>query len=417
MSHLKAQIDTLEALCSAREPLLQTLLPEPGRFERLRSEAERLQARWPDASARPPLFGIPIAVKDFFHVDGFATRAGSRLPEDLFKGAEADSVTALKRAGALILGKSVTTEFAYFVPGPTRNPRDPTRTPGGSSSGSAAAVGAAMARLALGSQTIGSVIRPASFCGVYGYKPSYDRVSRAGVLPFAPSYDHVGLFGGDLGILVAAARVLLADWSLNTDEWDSSRPVLAVPEGPYLRCCGLEMEVRFRNVCTTLVHAGYSLRSLPLLTDFEAIRDRHYALMAHEVAIVHREWYPRYRNLYHPRTAELMERGLTVSASEAAAARDASLLLRADLERVMKSQGIDLWLSPAAVGAAPRGLENTGDPVMSLPWTQAGLPVLTIPMGGDAEGMPLGLQLTGAFGADEALLGWAAGLDESIGNS
>ncbi len=414
MPNLVTNLDTLETLIDAREPDVRALLPEPGRFARLRAEAAALEARYPDPSARPALFGVPIAVKDIFHVEGFVTRAGSRLPEDLLQGPEAASVTALKQAGALILGKSVTTEFAYFGPGPTRNPRDVTRTPGGSSSGSAAAVAAEYAPLALGTQTIGSIIRPASFCGVYGYKPSYERVSRAGVIPLSPSNDHVGLLAADLSILEQGAGAIVAGWNRDPAEWGASRPTLGVPEGPFQRRCGVEMEASFRNTCAALIHAGYSVRSIPMFADFEAIRERQYALVAFEAAEVHKTWFAAHRDLYHPKTAELIERGQTVNAGVAAAARDARLVLRDEIQRVMRVERIDAWLSPAAVGPAPLGLEATGDPVMNLPWTQAGLPVLGLPMGDDADGMPLGLQLTGAFGADEALLAWAAGIDEHL---
>ena len=414
MTKLQTSLDTLETLIEAREPSLHALLPEPGRFDRLRREAAALEAHYPDPATRPPLFGALVAVKDIFHVDGFVTRAGSKLPESLLQGPQAASVTLLKNAGALILGKAVTTEFAFFGPGPTRNPRDPARTPGGSSSGSAAAVAAGYAPLALGTQTIGSILRPASFCGVYGYKPSYERVSRAGVIPLARSYDHIGLLAADLNVLERGARALIPDWSLDPAAWWASRPTLGIPEGLYLRRCGTDMEVHFRNAVTRLVRAGYSVRSVPLLPDFEAIRDRQYALTAFECAEVHASWYDAHRALYHPKTAELIERGRSVPASIADAARDARLTLRDEIARVMKVQRIDVWLSPSAIGAATRGLESTGDPVMNLPWTQAGLPVLGLPMDEDDEGMPLGLQLAGAFGADEALLGWAAGIDAVV---
>jgi Asp-tRNA(Asn)/Glu-tRNA(Gln) amidotransferase A subunit family amidase len=414
MTDLKTSLDTLEALIATREPTLHALLPEPGRFERLRREAAALGARYPDPATRPPLFGALIAVKDIFHVEGFVTRAGSKLPESLLQGPQAASVTLLKQAGALILGKAVPTEFAFFGPGPTTNPRDPARTPGGSSSGSAAAVAAGYAPLALGTQTIGSILRPASFCGVYGYKPTYERVSRAGVIPLSRSYDHVGLLAADLTVLERALRALIPDWSLDPAAWGASRPSLGIPEGHYLRRCGTDMEVRFRNAITRLVRAGYSVRSVPMFPDFEAIRDRQYALTAFECAEVHAAWYDAHRNLYHPKTAELIERGRTVPASIADVARDARLTLRDEIARVMRVERIDVWLSPPAIGAATRGLASTGDPVMNLPWTQAGLPVLGLPMDEDDDGMPLGLQLTGGFGADEALLGWAAGIDAVV---
>ena len=414
MNNLQSSLDALDTLIKAREPSLQALLPEPGRFDRLRQEAAALEARYPDPAARPPLFGTLVAVKDIFHVDGFVTRAGSKLPESLLQGPQAASVTLLKNAGALILGKAVTTEFAFFGPGPTRNPRDPARTPGGSSSGSAAAVAAGYAPLALGTQTIGSILRPASFCGVYGYKPSYERVSRAGVIPLARSYDHVGLLAADLTVLERALRAMIPDWSLDPAAWGASRPTLGVPEGPYLRRCGTEMETHFRNAVIRLVRAGYNVRSVPMFPDFEAIRDRQYALTAFECAEVHAPWYDAHRALYHPKTVELIERGRAVPASIADVARDARLTLRDEIARVMRVERIDVWVSPSAIGAATRGLESTGDPVMNLPWTQAGLPVLGLPMDEDDEGMPLGLQLTGAFGADEALLAWAAGIDAVV---
>src|SRR5512138_2873266 len=155
----------VEAWFDEREPSVLAFIPEEHRFERLQREAEALIARFPDSEKRPPLFGMLAGVKDNFHVDGFITQAGSRLPWTELQGAEAESITRLKHAGGLILGKTFTTEFAYFAPGPTRNPHHPEHTPGGSSSGSAAAVAAGMLPLALGTQTAGSIIRPAAYCG------------------------------------------------------------------------------------------------------------------------------------------------------------------------------------------------------------------------------------------------------------
>src|SRR6185436_18009180 len=152
-------------------------------------------------------------------------------PSDLLQGEEAKSVTRLKEAGALIFGKTVTTEFAYFSPGPTRNPHNPEHTPGGSSSGSAAAVAAGFCHLALGTQTIGSIIRPASFCGVVGLKPTYDRISRDGVIPLSPSLDHIGLFTPDVDSAIDAARSLYRDWDEPNEVL--RKPILGIPDGPY----------------------------------------------------------------------------------------------------------------------------------------------------------------------------------------
>jgi Asp-tRNA(Asn)/Glu-tRNA(Gln) amidotransferase A subunit family amidase len=169
------QLDLLtliEEVCNrvdAQEPLTHTLVPEPGRRARLLNEATALQKRFPSPESRPPLYGVLLGVKDIFYADGFPTRAGSQLPSEVFTGAEASCVTKVREARALLLGKTVTTEFAYFEPGPTRNPHNLDHTPGGSSSGSAAAVAAGFCPVALGTQTIGSVIRPAAFCGIVGF--------------------------------------------------------------------------------------------------------------------------------------------------------------------------------------------------------------------------------------------------------
>ena len=190
------------------DPHVQALLAEEQRVQRLQRDAHTLRASYPDPAQRPSLYGCLVGVKDIFHVDGFVTRAGSALLPQSFAGAEAAVVERLRQAGALILGKTVTTEFAYFEPGPTRNPYDLSRTPGGSSSGSAAAVAAGQCQLALGTQTIGSVIRPAAFCGIVGFKPTYNRIPTAGLIYFSPTVDHVGLFTQDIAGMHVAASAL-----------------------------------------------------------------------------------------------------------------------------------------------------------------------------------------------------------------
>src|SRR5829696_5515836 len=202
----------VEARFVQHEPSIQACLADETRFDRLHDEAQALVLGYPDLIKRPLLFGALIGVKDIFHVEGFPTQAGSRLPADVFQGREALSVSRLLEAGALLFGKTVTTEFAYFSPGPTRNPHNPEHTPGGSSSGSAAAVAAGFCHLALGTQTIGSVIRPAAFCGVVGYKPSHTQVSTDGMVHLAPSVDEVGWFTRDVESAINAARVLYRDW-------------------------------------------------------------------------------------------------------------------------------------------------------------------------------------------------------------
>jgi Asp-tRNA(Asn)/Glu-tRNA(Gln) amidotransferase A subunit family amidase len=414
VSALRDEIDRLEERFERREPELLSFLPEEGRFERLRRQAEDLEARWPDPKRRPPLFGLPVGIKDIFHVEGFPTRAGSRLPPEVLRGEEGPAVAALKAAGALIAGKTVSTEFAYFAPGPTRNPYHPEHTPGGSSSGSAAAVGAGLVPLALGTQTIGSITRPAAFCNAVGLKPSYDRVSRDGVIPLAPPVDHIGAFTPDVATMIRAARVLLPDWRDDEAQEQVGRfPVLGIPEGPYLSQPGAEGQAHFLTTCDRLRAAGFEVRAVPALLDFDAIVARHRRLVAAEVARVHAEWFPRFRELYAPQTIELIERGQKVSEDELEQDRTGRAALRAELTAAMERHGIDLWISPPARGPAPCGLASTGDPIMNLPWSHAGLPTLGLPAGRSAEGLPMGLQLAGGWWRDEALLAWGEEIERA----
>lgn len=404
-------LSQLERHFNSREPELLAFLPEDGRFERLQREAEVLLAQYPEADSRPPLFGVPVGVKDIFQVEGYTTKAGSQLPPAVLQGAEAESVKRLKEAGVLILGKTVTTEFAYFAPGPTRNPHNPEHTPGGSSSGSAAAVAAGLCPLALGTQTIGSVTRPASFCGVAGFKPSYDRIDRAGVIPLSPSLDHVGVFAADVRGLELAAGLLCRDWYFVLAE---RKPVLAIPQGPYLERASAEMLAAFDEGVVRLAEAGYTVKAVAAMADFQAIYDRHNMIVAAEAARVHADWFARYEALYHPRTADLIQRGQRVSEAELEEAGRGREALRHELTMLMNQEGIDLWLSPAAPGPAPAGLDRTGDPVMNLPWTHSGLPTLNLPMAKNAAGLPLGLQVAGRWYADEALLEWALEMEEIV---
>lgn len=395
-----SSIDDLEARFGAREGQLLSFVPEEGRFTRLRRES-----REPG-----PLSGVFVGVKDVFHVDGFPTRAGSRLPPEELGGPEASCVTALRRAGAAIVGKTASTEFAYFAPGPTRNPVHPAYSPGGSSSGSAAAVAAELCDLALGTQTIGSISRPAAYCGVVGTKPSYGRIPADGLIPLAPSLDHVGFFTRTVREAAAAAAVLCTGWQPETP---ARPPVLGVPEGPLLERAAAETREHFAAVCERLERAGFQIERVPAFLHLAAVEERHRLLVAAEAAQVHATWYPRFSALYRSKTAELIERGQAVPAEELEAARAGREELRDELGEMMDRHGVDLWLSPAAPGTAPKGLAWTGDPVMNLPWTHAGLPTLAIPSG-KLRGLPLGLQVAGAWQADEALLAWGESIADAL---
>jgi Asp-tRNA(Asn)/Glu-tRNA(Gln) amidotransferase A subunit family amidase len=389
---------------------VRAFLPEEDRRERVRSAAGDRAEQF-GASERPALVGVPVGVKDIFHVGGLATRAGSNVPPEELAGPQADAVSALRSAGALVLGKTVTTEFAYFEPGPTRNPHDLGHTPGGSSSGSAAAVAAGTCPLALGSQTIGSVIRPASFCGVVGVKPTYGRVPMGGVIPVAPSVDHVGFFTQDATGARLAAGALCRGWDDDVDT--VRRPVIGIPDEAYLSQADPAARELFRDRVEALRAAGYEVRDTDALADVEAINDRHDDLVAAEMALSHDEWYADYGDRYAESTVELIEAGHGVSVGRLVAARGGRRALRSSLAARMDETGVDLWVAPAAPGAAPEGVDDTGDPVMNLPWTHAGVPTVGLPAG-RVDGLPVGLQFAGRFGADERLLAWAEDLADAV---
>lgn len=391
------------------EPRIRALLPEPGRGERLGQELKVLRERFPDPERRPPLFGLLVGIKDIIRADGFATRAGSMLPPETFAGPEAACVRRLRDAGALVLGKTVTTEFAYVDAGPTANPNDASRTPGGSSSGSAAAVAAGYVPLALGTQTVGSVIRPAAFCGIVGFKPSYERIPTDGVLPFSPSVDCVGLFAQDAAGAERAAAVLCASW--RPGDAESGWPSLGVPVGPYLEQAEPAARRAFEEQLARLEHAGCRLCFVPALRDIDAVATRHLRLITKEFEQVHAAWFAAYGGLYRPGSAMALDRARELGADAIEEGRESSLRLRAELESLMRERGIDLWASPAAPGPAPVGLQSTGNAAMNLPWTHARLPALTLPGARAADGLPLGLQLAARSGLDERLIAWARKLE------
>jgi Asp-tRNA(Asn)/Glu-tRNA(Gln) amidotransferase A subunit family amidase len=390
------------------DPEIQAFVPESSRWERISDRATELETEYPEPTRRPSLYGVPVGVKDIFHVDGIDTRAGSDLPPERLTGREGAVVERLRDAGAIVLGKTVTAEFAYFEPGPTRNPHNTAHTPGGSSSGSAAAVAAGLCPAAIGTQTIGSVIRPSAFCGVIGVKPSYGRVPTDGIIPVSPSLDQVGYFTQDIEGASLLAAILCEKWK--SIPAPRRNPKLGIPDGAYLQQATDSGRRAFESSVGQLAEAGYEIERVDIFEDIGAINERHETLMAAEMAIEHERWYAEFADQYADATAELLERGHRVKASEIAWGREGRTDLRDSLEATMDEQEIDIWISPAAPGPAPEGIDDTGDPVMNLPWTHAGLPTISLPAGTVANGLPVGLQCAARFGADEELLAWAEGL-------
>ncbi len=411
---LLVYINQLCDLIDASEPQIQALLPETDRRARLLYEAQELQMSFPDPASRPPLFGIPVGIKDIFRVDGFPTRAGSQLPAELFIGFESDCARTLRSVGALILGKTVTTEFAYFEPGPTHNPCNLDYSPGGSSSGSAAAVAAGFCPIAIGTQTIGSTIRPAAFCGIVGFKSSYGRIPMTGAILCSQTFDHVGIFTRDVADMQMAASLVCQNWRKVEIQKPGRLPTLGVPDGPYLEQASEEGFAAFEHQLALLKKAGYTVRHVKTLEEIDNINRQHSRLVFAEMAQVHSEWFMHYASLYRPRTASAIREGQEVSAEELSILRDSPAKLRADLETLMAQAGIDLWVCPSAPGPAPKGITSTGSPLMNLPWTHAGMPAISLPAGYATNGLPLGLQCVGAFMTDEYLLEWTVPLAKIV---
>ncbi|GAB2724343.1 amidase [Streptomyces bullii] len=402
---------TLERIAQV-DRVVQAFVAEPGRTDRLVTAARDLARRDPGPDGHPPLYGVPVGVKDIVHVDGLPTRAGSTLPAEVLAGGQATVVDRLLRAGALIAGKTVTAEFAVAAPGPTRNPHQPDHTPGGSSSGSAAAVAAGLVPLAIGTQTIGSLIRPAAYCGVVGFKPSHGRIPTDGVLPVSPTYDTLGTFTATAADAALAASVLCDDW--RPERATPGRPVLGIPDGPYLGCAEPEALAAFDRQVTALREAGYEVEKVPLFETFEQDAFALFVVNLYELARAHADWFARYEDRYDPRTADAIRQGHGARESDYADALREREVFRDRLARATAGYGIDLWIAPAATGPAPHGLDSAGDSVMSLPWSGAGLPCLTLPAGRSAAGLPLGLQCAGRPGEDERLLRWARDLESAL---
>jgi Asp-tRNA(Asn)/Glu-tRNA(Gln) amidotransferase A subunit family amidase len=269
-------------------------------------------------------------------------------------------------------------------------------------------VAAEFAPLALGSQTVGSVIRPAAFCGVAGFKPSYGRIPTDGVITYSQSVDHVGAFARDAAGLSLAAGVLLDGWGAVAHASQAGRqPVIGVPDGPYLAQADAEGIKAFEQQLSALELDGYDVRRVEAFADIEGLNKRHRDVSTAEFAQVHERWFADWGALYRPRSAALVEAGWQISGDEIEAGIGSIAGLHIELAELMDSHGLDLWASPSATGPAPEGFTTTGNPTMNLPWTHAGMPVVTLPAGTAANGLPLGLQLSARFMADEHLLAWA----------
>ena len=406
-------LDQLEARFVEMEPVIFSFVPEPRRWERVHKQAAELEAKYPDPENRPPLFGLPVGIKDIFRVDGLPTRAGSQLPADVLHGPEAISVTQLREAGALILGKTITTEFAYFGPGPSRNPHNPFHTPGGSSSGSAASVAAGLVPLALGTQTIGSVNRPAAFCGIVGFKPTYNRISKENVIENSTSHDHVGIFTQDVAGAEAVAQILCKDF-VPRDALTANQVTFGIPNGQYLHAAEPEVLAHFYKTAEKLEAAGNTVKRLEAMPDFDEVRRQHLIVNERDAADYHAQ-FSDYHHLYEAKTLQLVHDGQKHSDEALAKGRQAKIDLRNHLTELMDEHGLDTWITPGAPSTAPLGYASTGNPIMQLPWTNSGLPTLNMKSGTADNGLPLSLQMAARWNQDEILFAIGKGVEKTLG--
>jgi Asp-tRNA(Asn)/Glu-tRNA(Gln) amidotransferase A subunit family amidase len=360
------------------------------------------------------LHGVPIGIKDIFDTDDMPTELGSPLWAGRTPRRDAAAVARLRSAGAVILGKTVTTEYAYYHPGKTRNPHDPARTPGGSSSGSAAAVAAAMVPGAIGSQTNGSVIRPAAFCGVVGFKPTHGLIARSGALLLSRTLDHVGVFARTVEDAALLAETLVGFDEEDADTRPVARPPLAAvtaseppltPRLAFVRSPVWEQaEPVTRQAFAELTEAlgGEVVVEVELGSSFERVVDLHRTIMEVEMAHNLRRDYDKSGDQLSVPLRQVIERGRRHSAVDYTAAVAAIEPLNGVLGSIFDEY--DAIVTPAAPGEAPHGLQSTGNPVFCTTWSYLGTPAATLPLLRSEAGLPMGVQLVGRRGNDARLL-------------
>jgi Asp-tRNA(Asn)/Glu-tRNA(Gln) amidotransferase A subunit family amidase len=386
--------------------------------ERARADAVRLTDELRKGTDRGPLHGIPVGVKDLFDVFDWPTAAGSKRWAQSYARQDCPAVARLRQAGAVLMGKTVTVAYAAFDPPVTRNPWDANRTPGGSSSGSAAAVACGMCLGALGSQTGGSITRPASYCGVCGLKPTYGNISLEGVVPFAPSFDHAGVIAGSVRDLAAACQPL-AGTGLPEGLTDLTakigRPVnksVGLPRGFFDTHAEPVMAAAMGKLIGQLRQKGWQIEPVPLPPAVADVPRTHRLIMSVEAVTFHGERRKRYPDDYPPKLTELLREGQAVSAMEYEAARRHHRELRGEMMTGFPT-GISAYLAPATQGAPPDP-STTGTPLFQAPWSYTGLPTVSLPFAWTDDGLPLCVQLAGPAWSEADLIAVAAALEADI---
>jgi Asp-tRNA(Asn)/Glu-tRNA(Gln) amidotransferase A subunit family amidase len=403
--------DKLGQFVDAADSRIQAFAHRDDRLVAL--QADNLQRDRSAGHLPGPLYGVPVAVKDIIDTLDFPTEYGSPIHKGRYSVGDATVVSRLRAAGAVIFGKTVSTEFATTQPGPTCNPHNTAHTPGGSSSGSAAAVAAGMVPVALGTQTNGSVIRPASFCGVYAFKPSRGLVPRTGVLDQSPSLDEVGVFARNLEDIARVAEILSGD---DGHDAASARQAprrlfdVAVSEPPLRpKFCFVktpwwdQVDPEAREAYEAFVaHLGDCVEQLELPDIVRSVAPWLATINESELAFcLQKEWNHNRAQLSEPLQARI-EKAMTIPVTDYLAAKDRMVHVMSAFDEYFAS--FDAILCPAALGTAPLGLASTGNPIMQTAWSFAGLPCLNLPLMSLSNGLPLGVQAVGAYQNDARLL-------------
>lgn len=370
------------------------------------------QARALDAGpVRGPLHGLPLGVKDLFDTTDLPTAYGSALYAHHRPAADAASVTLCREAGAVVLGKTVTTEFAYFTPGPTVNPHNALHTPGGSSSGSAAAVADHMVPLALGTQTAGSIIRPAAYCGVVGYKPSLGRVVHAGVKSLSPTLDVIGGFGRSVEDAALLGAVLTGDLRLMENHLHGALRIGLFPS-PSWPEADADMQKAWAQATQALAKNSDHCQDQALVQDFGELIQLQKDVMSYEMARSLSFERLRHREALSPALQALLDAGMAISGAQHAANLQRTSDWRLRIDALFERH--DVLLTPSTTGAAPEGLTATGDPLFCRSWSLLGLPSVHLPLLRNAKGLPVGLQLVGRMGEDHKLLAAARNIHDKL---
>jgi aspartyl-tRNA(Asn)/glutamyl-tRNA(Gln) amidotransferase subunit A len=372
-------------------------------------EARKCEAEAREKRFRGPLHGIPVGIKDLFYTKGLRTTMGSPLFRDFIPEHDARAVARLKEAGAIILGKTVTTMFANLDPGPTRNPVNLAHTPGGSSSGSAAAVSARMCPAAIGSQTVGSVGRPAAFCGVASIVPTQQRISLRNAWPLAWSLDHVGMMARSVADLEIMLDVM-SESPVEKAEGRRSYRIGIVRDFFYEHATN-EARVLNDKLAQKLGDAGFQIEEVRLPEIIDVANPTVRMIVRSETASVHEKLFPTNRETYAPKIRAMVETGMLVPAEDYVRARRVRRKYQREMIRLFEK--FDVLMTPAAPGTAP-GPETTGDPVMNGPWTLADFPTMTLPHAAGANGLPIGVQLSGAPLQEGLLLAIAKAVESVV---